>query len=63
MLPVFSVDRDFIDSLDRALFRRSFFSNREFKSDAKVGIDLANFNKEIRVELLSSFRLRVIENK
>ena len=63
MLLVFSINRDFIDSLDRALSRRSFSLDREFKNSTKAGIDLANFDREIRVELLLLFRLRVIENK
>ena len=63
LLPVFSVDRDFVDSLDRALSRRSFFLDRESKSGAKAGIDLANFDREIRMESLLSFRLRVAEDK
>ena len=63
LLPVFSVDRDFVDSLDRALFRRSSFSDREFKGGTEAGIDLANFDREIRVKSLSSFGLRVVKNK
>ena len=63
LLLVFSIDRDFVDSLNRALSRRSFSSNRESKSNTKIDIDLANFDREIRVELLSSFRLRVAKNK
>ena len=63
LLPVFSVDRGFVNGLDRALSKRSSSSNRGSKSGAKTGIDLANFDREIRVESLSSFRLRVIKNE
>ena len=63
LLLVFSVDRDFVDGLDRALFRRSSFSNRGSKDGAETGIDLADFGREIRVESLLSFRLRVIEDE
>ena len=63
LLLVFSVDRGFVNSLDRALSRRSFSSNRGSKSGAKTSINLANFDREIRIELLLSFRLRVVENK
>ena len=63
LLPVFSVDRGFVDSLDRALSRRSSSSDRESKGGAKTGIDLADFDREIRVKSLSSFRLRVVEDK
>ena len=63
LLLVFSIDRDFINSLNRALSRRSSSLNRESKSDTKIGIDLADFNREIRVKLLLLFRLRVVENK
>ena len=63
MLLVFSVDRGFVDGLDRALSRRSSFSDRGSKGGAKAGIDLADFGREIRVESLSSFGLRVAEDK
>ena len=63
LLLVFSINRDFVNSLDRALSRRSSSLDRESKSGAKIDIDLANFNREIRIELLLSFRLRIIENK
>ena len=63
LLLVFSVDRGFVNGLNRALFRRSSSSDKGSKGGAKIGIDLADFSREIRVELLSSFRLRVVENE
>ena len=63
LLLVFSVDRDFVGSLGRALFRRSSSSDRGSKGGAKAGIDLANFGREVRVESSSSFELRVVEDK
>ena len=63
LLLVFSVDRGFVDGLDRALSRRSSSSNRESKGGAKASIDLADFGREIRVESSSSFRLRVAEDE
>ena len=63
LLLVFSIDRDFVNSLDRALSRRSSFLDRGSKSGTKIGINLANFNREIRIESLLSFKLRVVKNK
>ena len=63
LLLVFSVDRGFVGGLGRALSRRSSSLNRGSKGGAEASIDLANFGREVRVESLSSFRLRVAEDE